>query len=156
MKKPTFFNTIVAAAIALPLCFAFAQDEEGKGKGKGKGGPGGGSGAGKGRPQGFQPPKFGDIDTDSSGGVNKEEWLAYQMKMARQRADRSFGYLAGDDGEISEDELKKAVQRRGGPGGGKGGPGGSSKGGKGKGMSKGGGESDTGGGTKPKRPAIEE
>ncbi|MDF1810917.1 MAG: hypothetical protein P1V20_01845 [Verrucomicrobiales bacterium] len=139
---------VVVALIALPLSLALAEENE-KGKGKGRPGEKGGRPGG----QGFTPPKFADIDTDSSGDVNKEEWIAFQVKMAQERAERSFGFVSGDDEKITEEELKKMMSRRGGPGGfPKGGPGGE----KGKGKGKGPGGEESGGGTKPKRPALEE
>lgn len=168
MKKSSIVSIIVIAIIAIPLYFAIGQDGKGKGqdggKGKGKGGearPQGGGGKGGG---GFQPPSFGDIDTDKSGDINKEEWIAHSVKAAKERAERSFGFMAGDDGKISEEELQRVMQRfgkggRGGSSGMKGG-GGDAKG-KGGGKGKGKGKGDAGGGddsgaTKPKRPAIEE
>ncbi|MDF1755970.1 MAG: hypothetical protein P1U89_24495 [Verrucomicrobiales bacterium] len=151
MTKHCLFYTLTAGLIALPLCFSIAQDGKGKGRpdGGGKGGP-------QGRP-GFEPPSFADLDADSSGDVSKEEWIAFQVKMARERAERSFGFIAGDDGKITEGEIKTALERRGNfgrPGGGmKGGPErGGDKGAKGKGK----GGDGSGEGTKPKRPEIEE
>ena len=132
--KIQYFHSILAAAVVLPFGFANAQGEKGKGKG---------------RMGGFQPPKFSEIDTDKSGDVSKEEWIAHQVKSAKERAERSFTFLAGDDEKITEDELKGAMSRRGG-----GGPKGSSpKGGMGKGK---GGDAKGGGEGKPKRPEIEE
>ena len=157
MKK-SILTTIVSALVALPFCFAFAQEGE-KGKGKGKGADG------KGRPPGgprFERPKFGDIDADGSGDVSKEEWIAYQVKMAKQRAERSFNFIAGEDGKITKEDFEKMAQRRGGPGSGRGGPGGKGrpdggKGGKAEGgKGKGGKGEESGGGTKPKRPELEE
>ena len=142
MKKNRLFYLFLAGVLALPLCFTFAQEEKGKGKGKGKG-------PGKGGPRGhFQPPKFGDIDADSSGDISKEEWVAFQVKTAKERAERSFGYIAGDDEKISEEELQKMMDRWKGKGRPKG-----PKGGKGKG---GPGGDDSGGEKKPKRPKVEE
>lgn len=135
--KNHILTSIITAAFVLPLSFSFAQDDGGKGKGKG---------AGKGRPAqgpGFQPPKFADIDTDKSGDISKEEWVAFQVKAARERAERSFKYLAGEDEKITEEEMKRMQQRRGGP----------ERGGKGKGKGRPGGEQ--GEGDKPKRPPVE-
>lgn len=101
------------------------------------------------RPRGEQP-KFEDIDADSSGGVSREEWIAHQVKMAKERAERSFGFVDRDEsGELSKEEIAAAIQRMRGAGGGKG-PGrpqGGRKGGPGKGPS---------GGEEKKRPALEE
>ncbi|MDF1824100.1 MAG: hypothetical protein P1U68_05635 [Verrucomicrobiales bacterium] len=138
--------TIVVIALSVVPFFTAAQ-EKGKG-GKGRGGP----------PQ----PEFSEIDTDGSGGVDKAEWVVFQVKSALERADRSFSFLAGEDDEITEEELAEMSAFRGGPrpggSGGAGGPGGGmekgkgkSKGEKGKGE-KGKGMEDTGKGVIPKRP----
>lgn len=101
------------------------------------------------RPGGEQP-KFEEIDTDSSGGVSKEEWIAHQVKMAEERAERSFGFVDRDEsGDLSKEEIAAAIQRMRGAGGGKG-PGrpqGGRKGGPDKGQPK---------GEEKKRPALEE
>ena len=135
--KNHILTSIITAALVLPFSFVSAEEKGEKGKGAGKGRPTQG--------RGFQPPKFADIDADKSGDISKEEWIAFQVKAAQERAERSFGYLAGEDGKITEEELQKMMQRRGGS---KGGPG---KGGKGKGRPGG----DAGGGDKPKRPPVE-
>lgn len=102
------------------------------------------------RPRGGEQPKFEDIDADSSGGVSKEEWIAHQVKMAEERAERSFGFVDRDEsGDLSKEEIAAAIQRMRGAGGGKGGarPQGGRKGGPDKGQPKGG---------EKKRPALEE
>jgi len=130
---------LVVAALIGTVCIGFAEEEKGKGKGKGPG-PGGPGGPG------FQPPKFAEIDADASGDVSKEEWVAFQVKMARERAENSFAMIAGDDGKISEEDLKKMMARRG-----EGGPRGPFPD-QGKGKGKGEGKGD---GDKPKRPEAE-
>jgi hypothetical protein len=136
---------LVVAVMFASACIGFAEEEKGKGprpKGPGPGGPEGGPGGPERRPN-FQPPKLADIDTDASGDINKEEWVAFQVKMAKERSENSFDMIAGEDGKISEEDLKKMMARQR-----EGGPRPPFQDGKGKGEGKGEGD-------RPKRPAPE-
>jgi len=62
------------------------------------------------------PPKFSDVDADQSGDISKEEWVAFQVKRAEERANEGFKFLdANKDGKLVEAEMPKP--RMEGPGG---------------------------------------
>lgn len=130
LKTPLY---IVSASMALSLCISQAQDDEKKpgppprpeedGQRPRGGRPGGGG------PGGPPAPDLKEADADKDGSISKQEWTDFMVKMAKERAERSFEFLDKDkSGDISKEELA-AMRGRGpgGPGGqgrGPGGPGG--------------------------------
>lgn len=146
MKRKTLITIAVATTASLSLSLA---DEDQK-KPEAPPRPAGEDGRPprEGRPPGGpQTPSLQDADTDKDGSISKQEWTDFMVKMAKERAERSFGFLDRDNnGTISKEELEAVRNRR--PGGGRPGEGRGPKG-DGKGKGKGDGEG-------PKRPPLEE
>lgn len=119
MKTKLVVSIIAGAAFALGS--VYAQDAEKKKKpegGKGKGG---------------DPSKmFEKVDSNADGKITESEWMAGPGKKATEagkgdRAKEMFGKMAGEDGELTLEELTKAQEARKKKGGNKGGQGGGDK-----------------------------
>jgi len=99
MKKPILFS--ILAALMLPAAYTQAQGDQPPGE-RPPGGPGGPGGR---RPE---PPKLEDMDTDKSGDVSQEEFVAFQVKRAEEGAKRMFEFADADkDGKLTKEEMGK-------------------------------------------------
>jgi len=182
MKKRPIVAALISTLAVLPLCLVQAQEDgatkpegtpggpSGSAETKKPGGPQAGDRRGPGGPGGERgdrgpsrpkPPTFEELDIDGSGDVTQDEFVAYQVKQAEERAKQMFGRVdRNNDGKLTKEEMPKP--REGGPRGpgmrdGEGGPRGprDGEGGGPRGPRDGQKPGGDNRGTEPKRPDVE-